>query len=416
MFENTFYIFCHFSATRPWYVRCIKPNLLKKPQYYDEGQVRLQLKYLGMLDIIRIRREGFPAHFTFAVFIARFRCLLVVAASRNHAHSAAVRSLKPNSISAKDLLNRLKVDPLQWQIGHSKVFLKAAVADELEERRAAVRDRAAVVLQSTWRRLLARRHFRLLRTSAITIQRSFRATRARLSYQRQRRAAITVQAFVRGMFAREVARALRNMRKLEAERAITRQPSVEEEDDNEEEVQRICGSSTNGSEDGNFQFYSKRTSTPDELDVLERQLQEDGQQLYVNHSLPLPPPPPQPESENSSSANYEEIDHFPAAKQAEIPPELAPADRNNNNLNEANDDSGTEPDARLFSSAVTRRKGSIGSGGGANSISAQFEQLIAKAELAATSLEALQVASSPRARAAAAAAKAKTSKLASKVS
>jgi myosin-5 len=45
-------------STSPHYIKCVKPNTLKKPEIFDASMVLEQLKYSGALEVVRIRQEG----------------------------------------------------------------------------------------------------------------------------------------------------------------------------------------------------------------------------------------------------------------------------------------------------------------------------------------------------------------------
>jgi myosin-3 len=59
------------DKSRPHFVRCIKPNADKKANAYDQDYVRRQLKYCGVLETVRIRREGYPHRIEYVYFFPR---------------------------------------------------------------------------------------------------------------------------------------------------------------------------------------------------------------------------------------------------------------------------------------------------------------------------------------------------------
>jgi myosin heavy subunit len=64
-----------FSACSPHFVRCLKPNTSQEPYNFQTDFVLTQLRYTGVLETVRIRREGYSYRPTFAEFVNRFRIL-----------------------------------------------------------------------------------------------------------------------------------------------------------------------------------------------------------------------------------------------------------------------------------------------------------------------------------------------------
>ena len=137
------------QSTNPWYVRCIKPNMTKQGGCYDDKLVLDQLKYLGMLEIIRIRKQGFPIHQPFLEFMQRYKCLT----GKRHL-------LGDHKQSVRQLLQAERMPPQEWQIGKNKVFLRGCVYEPLEEKRLRVLNSRATRIQSAWKAQHERKKYR----------------------------------------------------------------------------------------------------------------------------------------------------------------------------------------------------------------------------------------------------------------
>ena len=65
-FKNSLVVLIEkMNAANPHFVRCIKPNHQKKPAIFTDDYVTSQLRYTGMLETTRIRREGFAVRIPF---------------------------------------------------------------------------------------------------------------------------------------------------------------------------------------------------------------------------------------------------------------------------------------------------------------------------------------------------------------
>ncbi|KAJ6792577.1 myosin-6-like [Iris pallida] len=175
------------SATEPHYIRCVKPNNLLKPAIFENSNVLQQLRCGGVMEAIRISCAGYPTRRTFDEFIDRFGIL-----------APDLLDGSCDEVSAtKKLLDNEKLSG--YQIGKTKVFLRAGQMAELDALRSKVLGRSAIKIQMKVRSYLARRSFLLLKSSAIQIQSVCRGQIARQIYEniRKQAAALKIQTFFR---------------------------------------------------------------------------------------------------------------------------------------------------------------------------------------------------------------------------
>ena len=154
-------------ATHPHFVRCILPNHKKKPKQFNAPLVLDQLRCNGVLEGIRIARTGFPNRLPFAEFRARYEVLC----------SDMPQEYLEGQIAVKIMLDKLNMDCTFYRVGLTKVFFRAGVLAELEERRDKLISEIIGRFQSVARGFVQRRaaHKCLYRAEAARIiQHNFR--------------------------------------------------------------------------------------------------------------------------------------------------------------------------------------------------------------------------------------------------
>ncbi|CAN6919584.1 unnamed protein product [Brassica oleracea] len=204
------------STTEPHYIRCVKPNNLLKPLIFENQNVLQQLRCGGVMEAIRISCAGFPTRKQFEEFLERFS-VLAPEVSDNSSDDVA---------ACKKLLEKVGLEG--YQIGKTKVFLRAGQMADLDARRNEVLGRAATSIQRKFRSYLFRKNLMMLRKAAVNmqavcrgqlsrhmfdglrreaavleIQRDIRMHLARKSYKELYFAAVSIQSAIRGMASRD---------------------------------------------------------------------------------------------------------------------------------------------------------------------------------------------------------------------
>lgn len=149
------------STTQPHFVRCIVPNSGKKPGKVDVNLVLDQLRCNGVLEGIRIARLGYPNRHSFAEFRSRYEVLTPGTIPKGYMDGRK---------AAAKIAEALELDQDLYKIGATKIFFKAGVLAELEERRDNLLTDLFRRFQSAARMHIARRRIRKLLNRAQAIR------------------------------------------------------------------------------------------------------------------------------------------------------------------------------------------------------------------------------------------------------
>ncbi|CAN0886361.1 XI-E [Linum grandiflorum] len=180
------------NSTDPHFVRCVKPNHSLKPTIFENPYVMQQLRSGGVLEAIRIKCAGYPAHKTFEEFLHRYSIIA----------PEVLRGSYEEKVACKWILEKTEIT--EYQMGLTKVFLKGNQMAELDAQRAKMLRNSATVIQRRVKTRSTRKKFVLMRQSSIHIQTHWRGKMARNSYKEMRRdaAAVKIQKNLRRQVAR----------------------------------------------------------------------------------------------------------------------------------------------------------------------------------------------------------------------
>ncbi|XP_044201754.1 myosin-9a isoform X2 [Thunnus albacares] len=136
--------------TNPNFVRCIIPNHEKKAGKLEAHLVLDQLRCNGVLEGIRICRQGFPNRIVFQEFRQRYEILTP---------NSIPKGFMDGKQACVLMIKALELDSNLYRIGQSKVFFRAGVLAHLEEERDMKITDVIISFQAWCRGYVARKAF-----------------------------------------------------------------------------------------------------------------------------------------------------------------------------------------------------------------------------------------------------------------
>ncbi|XP_069554799.1 unconventional myosin-Ib isoform X2 [Brachyistius frenatus] len=197
----------NLQTKNPNYIRCIKPNDKKASHIFTDSLVRHQLRYLGLMENVRVRRAGYAFRQPYEPCLERYKMLC----KKTWPHWRG-----PAREGVEVLMADLQVPAEEFSYGRSKIFIRnPRTLFSLEERRRQCLQDLATLIQKIYRGWKCRRQFLLLKKSQIVVAAWYRRYAQQKKYQQIKSATTVVQSYTRGWQARKLLRELKHQKKCE---------------------------------------------------------------------------------------------------------------------------------------------------------------------------------------------------------
>ncbi|XP_051952508.1 unconventional myosin-Ih-like [Xyrauchen texanus] len=185
------------TAKEAWYVRCLKSNENKQPGKFDEVLVRHQVKYLGLMEHLMVRRAGFAYRRRYDVFLQRYKALCPV----TWPHWRGVPS-----DGVETLVQHLGYQPDEYKMGRTKIFIRyARTLFATEDAFEICKHELATRIQAKYKGYRAKGEFRKQKEAATKIETCWRGVQARKERERRAWAVKVIKKFIKGYMTRHEA-------------------------------------------------------------------------------------------------------------------------------------------------------------------------------------------------------------------
>ncbi|XP_013375767.1 PREDICTED: unconventional myosin-Ih [Chinchilla lanigera] len=181
-------------SKEPSYIRCIKPNERKEPSKFDDFLVRHQIKYLGLMEHLRVRRAGFAYRRKYEHFLQRYKSLCPD--TWPHWHG-------PPGEGVERLIKYIGYKPEEYKLGKTKIFIRFprtlfATEDAFEFSK----HQLVARIQATYKGCLGRREYVKQREAATKLEAHWRRALARKEVKRRKWAVQIIRRFINGFINR----------------------------------------------------------------------------------------------------------------------------------------------------------------------------------------------------------------------
>ncbi|XP_055536094.1 unconventional myosin IC isoform X1 [Wyeomyia smithii] len=178
----------------PSYIRCIKPNDYQTHGQFDVELIRHQVKYLGLMENLRVRRAGFAYRRTYELFLQRYKCLSKQTWPHYHG---------PAKEGVQILACELGFDRDDYRMGQTKIFIRLPkTLFETEDAFQAKKHYLAAIIQARWKGRRQRKIYLATYAKIIVCQKYIRRFLAIQERKRRRLAADKIRFFIKGFITR----------------------------------------------------------------------------------------------------------------------------------------------------------------------------------------------------------------------